>query len=246
INLDWGFLLSVSCIVDTDFYSRILMSTTIPLLVLAALGGTYSISRRRNRRSVLVIIWLTLLVYSSVSSTIFQTFACDDLGEGGDGYLRADYSILCGTVRHHQFQVYAAVMMLIYPLGIPLLYVALMFQHRVALSNETCSRKTREELKPLAVLWGPYRPSRYYYELVECGRRITLTGIVVFVLPDSAAQIAVTLWLSLMFWAVSEVLRPYHGFVERWLYRIGHLVVFASMYVALLLDVDVSDEDERS
>ncbi|CAN0334571.1 unnamed protein product [Laminaria digitata] len=135
VNLDLVFIRSLSCIVDTDFFTRLLMSTTILLVILAALGVTYSISWWRNRGSVLgrsclvtvynkhvtVLLWLTILVYSSVSSTIFQTFACDDLGEAGDGCLRADYSITCGTARHHKFQIYATAMMLIYPLGIPLL-----------------------------------------------------------------------------------------------------------------------------
>lgn len=45
---------------------------------------------------------------------------------------------------------------------------------------------------------------------------------------------------------VSEVLSPFARSVEMWLYRTGNYVVFASMYLALLLRVDVSDERSQS
>lgn len=83
-------------------------------------------------------------------------------------------------------------------------------------------------------------------KVVECFRRIALTGLAVFIYPDSSAQIAVVLLLSVVFMVVSEILAPFARPVEMWLYRVGHYVVFASMYLALLLRVDVSDERDQS
>ena len=45
---------------------------------------------------------------------------------------------------------------------------------------------------------------------------------------------------------VSEILSPFVRPIEMWLYRAGHYVVFASMYLALLLRVDISDEHHQS
>ena len=45
-------------------------------------------------------------------------------------------------------------------------------------------------------LWEPYRSERFYYEVVECGRRIMLTGVVVLFFPDDAAQIAITMRIA--------------------------------------------------
>lgn len=81
---------------------------------------------------------------------------------------------------------------------------------------------------------------------MECFRRIALTGFAVFIIPDSAAQVAIVLLLAAVFMVLSEILAPFARPVEMWLYRAGHYVVFASMYLALLLRVDVSDEHDQS
>lgn len=81
---------------------------------------------------------------------------------------------------------------------------------------------------------------------MECFRRIALTGIAVFIYPDSSAQIAVVLLLAAIFMVVSEILSPFSRTVEMCLYRVGQYVVFASMYLALLLRVDISGEQTQS
>ena len=64
-------------------------------------------------------------------------------------------------------------------------------------------------VKPFADLWQPYRPDLYLYELLEYLRRILLTGLVVFIFPNTAAQIAVTFMIELLFFVVSVFLLPY-------------------------------------
>ncbi|CAN0497746.1 unnamed protein product [Laminaria digitata] len=50
-----------------------------------------------------MMLLLTFLVYSSVSSILFQMFACDDL-EDGKNYLRADYRVECDSSQHSRFR----------------------------------------------------------------------------------------------------------------------------------------------
>ncbi|CAB1114889.1 unnamed protein product [Ectocarpus sp. CCAP 1310/34] len=88
--------------------------------------------------------------------------------------------------------------------------------------------------------------SVYYYEVIECGRRILLTGLVVFMYPNTAAQIAITLIMTVVFAVLSEALHPNAQAWDTWVSRVSHAVVFMSVYVALLLKVDVSDEKRSS
>lgn len=81
--------------------------------------------------------------------------------------------------------------------------------------------------------------------MIECARRVLLTGVLVFIEPDSAAQIAVTAALAVAFVFVSEGLSPYESAWDSWVSRCGHVVVFLSMYMALLLKVDVADESQH-
>ena len=103
------------------------------VVAMGVLVFTYKIALHRNRGSLEAIqivrekhvsmaLWITFLVYSSVSSAVFQMFSCERL-EDGEIYLRADYSIQCDSLRHRNLQGYAAFMMLLYPVGIPLAYV---------------------------------------------------------------------------------------------------------------------------
>lgn len=73
-----------------------------------------------------------------------------------------------------------------------------------------------------------------------------MTGLAVFLLPGTAAQVAIEVVLAVVFIAVSDTLSPFVDTLDAWLYRCGTWVVFFSMYLALLLKVDASDEDSQS
>lgn len=251
VNVDIGSIMSYSCIADSNFYHRLLLITMIPFVMLAALGGTYTFAKKRNGTSELAIrtvqnkhrsagLFVAFFVYSSVSSTVFKTFACDSLDDGVN-YLRADYSLTCWSHEHVGYVVYASVMVLVYPIGIPAAFAWWLARHRHDLTEP--GREKVARLQSFSNLWAAYRPSRFYYEVVECGRRIVLTGASVFVLPGSDAQVAVVLLLAVVFSFVSESMQPFQENVEMWLYRWGNGVLLTSMYVALLRKVDVSGDD---
>ena len=86
----------------------------------------------------------------------------------------------------------------------------------------------------------------YKRQVIECVRRISLTGAVVFIYSNTAAQIAVTLVMAFDFAMVSEGLAPYDSRWDCWINRTGHVIVFMSMYIALLLKVEVSSERDSS
>lgn len=138
-------------------------------------------------------------------------------------------------------------MIAVYPLGIPFTYAIILFKHREVLKNRR-RRSVQQSagLEATADLWKPYKPSQYYYEVVECARRVTLTGVVVFIYPNTAAQVAVTLVLVFVFVMVSESLAPYASKQDSWLSRVAHIVIFLSMFQALVVKVDVSGERSDS
>ncbi|CAN0170750.1 unnamed protein product, partial [Ectocarpus sp. 4 AP-2014] len=255
-NFDLSWILSAGCVMDLDFHDRLLLSTICPIIALLFLAATYSAGWRINRgnaealqlvwdRHVSMVLLLLFLVYSSVSSVVFQTYACDQLDGGGE-YLRADYRIECDSSKHQGFRVYAGFMILLYPVGIPALYGALLFRARDVLEKDPDSREDPPRVVSISSLWKPYRPAVYYYEVIECGRRILLTGLVVFIYPNTAAQIAITLIMTVVFAVLSEAIRPYAQAWDTWVSRVSHAVVFMSVYVALLLKVDVSNEKGSS
>ncbi|CAM9570296.1 unnamed protein product, partial [Ectocarpus sp. 6 AP-2014] len=253
VNFDLGSVLAAGCLWSgIDFHGRLLVSTIGPLVAVGFLAVTYRIAVRRigassesaseiiRHKHLTALLLLTFLVYSSVSSMVFQTFACETLDDGIE-YLRADYRIHCTDDKHRAFEVYAGFMVFVYPVGIPLLYAVLLFQCRDALAKDDEKRTDADKTvaQPICGLWEAYRPERFYYEVIECGRRVLLTGVVVFILPNTAAQIAITILISSFFALFFEVLSPYKSESDTWLSRGGHVIVFLSMFDLLLLKVDV-------
>lgn len=252
LNFDLRWVTSVGCIVDIDFHGHLLMVTIGPIVTFAFLGCTHALAVDRNRGSAValenvqrkhlsVVLLVTFLVYSPVTSAVFQMFACEELDDGRE-YLRADYRIECDLRRHKSLKVYAGFMIVVYTVGIPLLYATLLFRNRDVLTDG--ARRTDDpSVTTISDLWTSYKPNRFYYEVIECGRRVLLAGVVVFIYPNTAAQVAVTLMIAVFFLLVSESLAPYVSRWDAWISRMGHVIVFTSMYVALLLKVDLSDEN---
>lgn len=235
-------------------------------------GRDELIMARIQRRHLAVLIHMTFLVYSTASSLILQTFSCDRCGDG-NYYLRADYSISCyvsGSNKnktHLAYMLYAGFMFLVYPVGIPALYAILLilrgrWRKKVGGRGFEGALSTFEEEIPVhenmerqrliaqawntlaADLWAPYKHRHSYYEVVECLRRVMLTGVVVFILPGSATQVSTTFLIALFFFIVSESLKPYATAFDAWMYRIGHVVVLLSMFLAVLVKIKVEDEND--
>ncbi|CAM9202855.1 unnamed protein product [Ectocarpus sp. 8 AP-2014] len=246
LGFDIGWMLSTGCVVDVDFHDRVVTSTVGPLVALAILGLTYIVARCRNRscdqalqkvrrKHVSTALWVSFLVYSPVSSTIFQTFSCETLDDGVT-YLRADYRIDCDSSKHLAMEIYAGLMIFVYPIGIPLVYAALLFGGRDALKIAAVPNIEQSRVQAAVHLSSPYRPGCFYYEIIECGRRVLMTGVIVFIFPNELGQIAVTLVMACTFALLFEALAPYDSKWDAWISRSGHVIVLLSIFVAFLLE----------
>ncbi|KAG5181732.1 hypothetical protein JKP88DRAFT_320812 [Tribonema minus] len=129
INLDLSVVFSLGCIFPTNFYDKLLITTLLPLGILAALGIAYVLVLRRTRntgrrgrlyrifveKAGLMVFTLTFFVFSIASTVIFQTFACDEIVGTNKSYLRADYSLECHTSTYRAYRAYALAMALFTP-----------------------------------------------------------------------------------------------------------------------------------
>ncbi|CAN0350263.1 unnamed protein product, partial [Laminaria digitata] len=110
-----------------------------------------------------------------------------------------------------------------YPVGIPAVYAWCLARNRRDLVKS--NRETLPHLQSLNTLLAAYKPSRYFFELVECTRRIALTGIAAFVLPNSTAQISIVRLVAVAFVFISESIGPFRKVTDANLYRWGNGVI---------------------
>lgn len=62
--------------------------------------------------------------------------------------------------------------------------------------------------------------SLYYFEVIDCGRRILLTGAPIVIAPNTATQAAVACMFAFASLLAFELLRPHLDPVDSWLYRL--------------------------
>lgn len=230
---------------------------------------------------------VTFLVLTTASSTVFQTFPCEDINYNGvpGSFLRADYSVDCNLDKHRAYTVFAGFMVVLYPIGIPLLYIYLLRQDRDAIRQSAIERgevhhnlqlgdaaSTSEDVSSLSTpggnlggcaegagkepsvmstcrssfLWDMYSVERYYWEVAECVRRILLTGIIVFMYPGSATQAAVSCIFAVALLAAALIFKPHKDKFDRAQYRNGCIIIFLSLYVALLYRVNVTNSQHTA
>lgn len=62
-------------------------------------------------------------------------------------------------------------------------------------------------------------PDVYYYKVVECGRRLLLTGGLIFIAPNSSTQVAAACVFAFGSLLGFELFRPHLNRAHAWLYR---------------------------
>ena len=86
------------------------------------------------------------IVYPFVCQTVFQTFKCQQLSEEHE-FLSVDFQTDCTTGSFTALQLSAALMVVIYPIGIPASLFAVMWRNRAELAQ--AGSEKRDDLAPL-------------------------------------------------------------------------------------------------
>ena len=144
LNLNIGGIgLPLQCLGIGTYVQQLVFTMLTPLLIgaMIILGFVLRSSfRKEGVRDALMaalpsLLSLTFLVFPMVSSAAFRVFSCEKF-DTGVSYLRADYSLECDTSEHTRAKTLAVLGILIYPVGISLMYILLMLRARRALLDE--------------------------------------------------------------------------------------------------------------
>ena len=100
-----------------------------------------------------------------MSSTAFQAFSCEEFDDGS--FLRADFAVECFTPEHTQVRTLASFGILLYPIGISLLYAVLFRKANRAILDE----KPTALSKSLGFLTLDYEKAWFAWELIEAWKK---------------------------------------------------------------------------
>ena len=100
-----------------------------------------------------------------------------------------------------------------------------------------------QRLRMTIMLWETYEPKRFWWEFFECIRRLALTGMLVFIVPDSISQIA---WALLMagtaMWMLSFYC-PYDDPLDDIVANSAAACLCMNLLAAMLIKTDVVGSD---
>ena len=96
-----------------------------------------------KNRYLACLFYFSYLILPSITSAIFPFFVCTKVEN--ERYLVADMSLNCGSDEWRDGAIFAAFMMLVYPVGIPMMYLWMLYQ--VKYDIIAMSKSLRDEIK---------------------------------------------------------------------------------------------------
>ncbi|GMI40505.1 hypothetical protein TrCOL_g10999 [Triparma columacea] len=229
------------------------------------LGFAYFVASSQALKNALfeAFLAMTFLILPAVSIKIFTTFACHNFDDA-TSFLKSDYSINCKDPAHNFYSLYATGMILVYPIGIPLMYFVLLWRKRdlleagqtvkeESMSEEKALKLALEErkmneiedptLKALSFLYGSYEPKFWWFEVFETLRKLALTGFLVFLAPGTAAQVLFSLIMCFFALVAYRDRRPFVSEFTDKFNNAAQLQLFFTLLGALAMKVNLDNEN---
>jgi len=141
------------------------------------------------------------------------------------------------------YALVAVVAFVAYPLGIPLFYYYQLRTNKEALHDKNHPEHEYVHGK-LAFLYQDYVPEAWYWELVLLVQKFMLTGVLVFIKPDSTSQLAVGFAIAIIFFVLHVRTRAYCEIKEFDLQFYAALSILTTLFGGILLKTDTQNEDE--
>ena len=136
-----------------------------------------STSARKQVAAVCLSLLIVFICLPSVSRAIFSTWVCEqyEVAPGGEvvSFLLKDPTVVCSSHTHNVSMVVAVAMLLLWPVGMLVLFFFILFFNRKDL-RAGVPRSTSG--KAAHFLTSGFRDKFFYWELVELLRRLLVTG----------------------------------------------------------------------
>ena len=237
-----------------SFYGSFLVATVTPI-VISLLILVVTLAQRQNldpyaknkltSSRYSIFFGFTYLIFSSTSTLAFTTFLCKRYGDDDTRWLIADRSVDCDSVSHKRFKILSCLMVLIYPIGITALYSFELWKHREGIKDAK-NRDSNMKIRHIVFLWLDYRPEFWRFEIYECFRRLSFTGMLVFFGPGSAPQLCVSIILAMISLQVYTEMKPFTDPEENYLAQISSISIFFTLLAAILITLQGNLSEEHN
>eukprot|EP00941_MAST-03F_sp_MAST-3F-sp1_P004063 g4063.t1 len=197
---------------------------------------------------------IVFCVYPSLSTRIFRVFNSFEIN--GRRYLRDDATVEAdwSNPSYRTLAFISMTFILIYVIGIPVLYVMILSSRRRYLINAKALKRHRDRkmlirdktyhrtTRVYGSLFISYEETFWYYECVELLRKAVLTGFLS--LAGTAQERCVLgVLLVVLFAMIAFNTRPYEADVDDVLQQLLLVVLFFIFFSGLLISTNISSKD---
>ena len=144
-------------------------------------------------------------------------------------YLRSDLRLECDTERHAAASGFGFFMVIAFPVGLPLLYFVMLFINRKKLYE--ADGEASKEVSYLSFFFLEYKPKLYFWETIECGRKLLLMGFASFYQPGTLMQLIAVMSLTMLYIATISKFEPYVNNIDNLLAINGQVMLFFTLLV---------------
>ena len=193
------------------------------------------------------------VIYTSLCSQIFKGYVCDDFDGGVVSVLRADYSISCHSPEYKSFLNYLYLMTFLYPFGVPIVFFYLARKHSHVIGVEDTIDLANGKKKDLRVenfkvkhikfLFKQYKAEYWWWESLECMRKVTITGFMTIIFQGKASQLCFGCGFVLFFLMCYAYFQPYRTPSDNFNMLVGQVVCLALMFCQLMMKVNIPGDD---
>lgn len=154
--------------------------------------------KRGVRKFYKMILFSLFLIYPTVSAIILRLYSCRSIE--GISYLNADFRIRCDSKEWKMYAKFNIFFTLVFPVGIPLLFMFLMYTRRHNLHRP-------EVLVKLGFLYAAYFEDAWWFEIADILHKLALTSLLVFAPLNYRLPVAMV--IVLIYLMTFMLVRPY-------------------------------------
>ena len=212
----------LQCLGLGGFLPRLQFFFALPLalasLVLVAATAHLAFQRNLGRSQLFEasmpwMLRLVFLLYPLVTAVAFEAWACYDFPEEGISFLREDVSVQCDSPEHDRILGWAWASVILYVAGLWLFCAVLLFY----LSSDIRLRRGLAS-KSISFLYSEYKPTLFWWELIEMLRRAMLVGFfrIIGPHPGSIAQIGGAVLFCTCYLVLQVQAAPFRSLSDGW------------------------------
>jgi hypothetical protein len=262
-NLDLFSLESVQCMQlmwRPGFYTRFWATVSLPILLSLAMLVCCRSQRAKAlaclpRKAPLLItktvdievtgqwasrfFFLLIFTYIQVSGTVLEVFKCRTFEPAVESalprhLLESDYSVDCDSSSYYAMKIFAVVALFLFPVGVPAFFIMLMWRERRSIHDFASQKK-------YGLLFADYASTYFLWEVYDLGRKLLLSGALIFFHRGSVAQLLVAMMIAFVALQLQLRVMPYKSFVANVLQVLAFNAILLNLVGAMLLKVELPD-----